>query len=61
MLCCVPWKEWLVKRFPRLDAEQVLSQDRVVLVKRVLLLLLYGICLLFIVNSNYNPFIYFRF
>jgi len=61
LLCCVPWKEWLVKRFPRLDAEQVLSQDRVVLVKRVLLLLLYGICLLFIVNSNYNPFIYFRF
>jgi hypothetical protein len=59
LFCCVPWKEILDKRIPSL--EKLWSNPVFVTVKRVALLMLLAVCFSLIVNSTYNPFIYFRF
>lgn len=46
-VCCLPWTQWLRKK--------------TVCFKRVWLLLLLMLSFVFIINSSYNPFIYFRF
>lgn len=56
---CVPWKSILQTRCPKLCA--VLLQEPFVAARRVLTLALLMICILFVANSSYNPFIYFRF
>ena len=63
ILACVPWKEILKGRALTVytgftDA----APDKVsCIIRRVLLILLLLVSMLFIVNSTYNPFIYFRF
>ena len=59
MLLCVPWKALLCKKHPRL--EQALERTAAVVVRRILAMGLLILCFLFISNSTYNPFIYFRF
>ncbi len=65
VLACVPWKQvWNCLRAR--NAEKTRSCPRVPLlvfeiVKRLLLLLLLAVCFVYIINSSYNPFIYFRF
>ena len=59
MLFCIPWKAILSARLPAL--QKVWEHPVAVAGKRVGLLVLLALCFLLIVNSTYNPFIYFRF
>ena len=59
ILFCVPWLEVLRKPIPKLD--RILTSPAVTVCRRILALLLLALCFLFIANSSYNPFIYFRF
>lgn len=63
VLAAIPWAEVLPRRLGCRVSEIALAQPASVtcIIKRILLLLLLVCCLLFIVNSTYNPFIYFRF
>ena len=59
ILACVPWKS-VLKRF----TENKLSERAAFcaeIIKRLALLVLLAICFMYIINSSYNPFIYFRF
>lgn len=67
VLACLPWKEYF-KNFAEknedsaivkicVNCPQVVAET----VERVVLLMLLVLCFMFIVNSTYNPFIYFRF
>ena len=56
---CVPWRQLLRKRAPRLS--EALDKPPAVFCRRLAALLLLALCFLFISNSTYNPFIYFRF
>ncbi len=55
----VPWKNVLLSRRP--EAEAFLRREPVRFAGRILTLVLLLVCFLFISNSSYNPFIYFRF
>lgn len=57
--CCIPWINILKEKVP--VVKKVFKTDWFLLVKRIILLVLLLICFLFITNSTYNPFIYFRF
>ena len=63
LLACIPWKEVLKGR--ALSAYTGFTDAGpgkvTCIIRRVLLILLLLISMLFIVNSTYNPFIYFRF
>ena len=63
VLAAIPWAEVLPRRLGCRVSQIGLSSGASVLcvVKRVLLISLLLVCMLFIVNSTYNPFIYFRF
>ncbi|MCR5002564.1 MAG: MBOAT family protein [Lachnospiraceae bacterium] len=63
LLACVPWKEVLKGRALTLYTGFTDAGPGKVtcIIRRVLLILLLLISMLFIVNSTYNPFIYFRF
>ncbi|MBQ7581505.1 MAG: MBOAT family protein [Lachnospiraceae bacterium] len=63
VLAAVPWAEVLPRRLGCRISELSLAQPSSVsrIIRRILLLLLLVVCMLFIVNSTYNPFIYFRF
>ena len=55
----IPWKQILEKRIPKICG--LWEHPAFVLAKRIVLLFFMFICFLLIVNSSYNPFIYFRF
>ena len=63
ILACVPWGEVL----PRLIGGRIVAFNTAqpgnpaCAVRRTLLMILLVISMLFVVNSTYNPFIYFRF
>ncbi len=65
LVACVPWKQVCSALIQR----RVLSKREVPewiifsgeIIKRVLLLILLAVCFIYIINSSYNPFIYFRF
>ena len=63
MLACVPWAEVLPRRAAGYVAgfSQAETGTVVCTIRRVLLIVLLLLSMLFIVNSTYNPFIYFRF
>ena len=72
-ICCLPWVPWIkngkyYKNFMKQNKEEGNQKDSVngtalvfLCVKRVVLLLIFLFSFLFIINSSYNPFIYFRF
>ncbi|MDO4188269.1 MAG: MBOAT family O-acyltransferase [Lachnospiraceae bacterium] len=67
VLACLPWKEYF-NSFATKNENNVLVKvfntcPEIVLetIKRVILILLLALSFMFIVNSTYNPFIYFRF
>ncbi len=59
VLLCVPWLQLLKKPIPKLDS--ALNSIPLTVCRRVFAVALLGVCFLFISNSTYNPFIYFRF
>lgn len=59
LLLCVPWLKILKDK--NQAAVDLLEKTPVLLARRVLVLGLLLLCFLFISNSTYNPFIYFRF
>jgi len=63
ILAAVPWAQVLPRRLACSLSAFTLAQPGTIpsIIRRVVLLLLLVISLLFIVNSTYNPFIYFRF
>lgn len=63
ILACVPWKEVLHGRALSLFTgfTQAAPGKIACIIRRILLIVLLLISMLFIVNSTYNPFIYFRF
>ncbi len=63
IIACVPWGEVLPRRASGVLAGFVTAKPGkpACMVRRVLLIILLIISMLFIVNSTYNPFIYFRF
>lgn len=60
ILFCIPWKEVLKKLAPNVQIKSGLSL-MISIGKRVLLLGLLVVCYVYIINSSFNPFIYFRF
>ncbi len=65
VLACVPWKQvWNA-----LKVREIVSQKEwpewcvfgTEILKRIALLVLLAVCFVYIINSSYNPFIYFRF
>ena len=59
ILLCVPWKALLSRKLPRLSAA---AEGTAALIgRRIFAIALLALCFLFISNSTYNPFIYFRF
>lgn len=67
VLACVPWKAVFKKTMPKLCALASANPSGnafafgLLLLKRVIVLGLVVLCYMFIINSSYNPFIYFRF
>ena len=67
VLACLPWKEYFMtftsKHSENALVKAVYACPEIVIetVKRVLLLILLVLSFMYIVNSTYNPFIYFRF
>lgn len=59
ILACVPWKQ-VFDRLPKKQKPEWLVFVAEI-VKRTALLVLLAICFMYIINSSYNPFIYFRF
>lgn len=59
VLCCIPWKQVLNHCIPRIHV--LWNHPVYIAAKRIVLLGLMFICFLLVVNSSYNPFIYFRF
>lgn len=59
ILLCIPWKELLTKYF--LHLQGVETNEKILAVRRLAVLGLLMVCFLFVVNSTYSPFIYFRF
>ncbi|MDO4508899.1 MAG: MBOAT family O-acyltransferase [Lachnospiraceae bacterium] len=67
VLACIPWKQYY-SEFAKANSDNAVvkavaacPEIAVETVKRVALLVLLAVCFMFIVNSTYNPFIYFRF
>ncbi len=61
LLACVPWRraaEKLSVKMPEFP-EGILFAGEIL--KRMLILVLLVVCFIFVINSSYNPFIYFRF
>ncbi len=59
VLLCLPWRKLFQTRLAGVGA--LLDKPVPVLIRRLLVLALLGLCFLAICNSTYNPFIYFRF
>ena len=72
-ICCLPWVQWIknckyYKNFMKQNGEDSSYKDYetgafifFLFIKRFMLLLIFLFSFLFIINSSYNPFIYFRF
>lgn len=61
-LACIPWREVIAHLLPVVyDRVFVNPSGAVYTLQKLLLLALLVLCFLFIINSSYNPFIYFRF
>ena len=67
VLACIPWKQYY-SEFAKANSDNAVvkavaacPEIAVETVKRVALLVLLAVCFMFIVNSTYNPFIYYRF
>lgn len=67
VLACVPWKEYF-GNFAKVHTDNALVKavslcppQAVTILKRVVLMFMLVLSFVFIVNSTYNPFIYFRF
>ncbi len=63
IFAALPWKEFLPGKSGKLlkELNTLEATHSIVIIRRVLLLCLLVICMMFIMNSTYNPFIYFRF
>lgn len=65
IVACVPWKQvWSALRDKKVFRTKQLSEGAVFvgeIIKRLLILILLAVCFMYIINSSYNPFIYFRF
>lgn len=63
ILAAIPWAQVLPRRMAAMVSTVAMAgtECAVGIVKRIVLLGLLLLCMLFIVNSTYNPFIYFRF
>ena len=63
ILAAVPWAQVLPRRLAcRVSSFTMAESDSAAgIIRRVILVILLLVSLLFVVNSNYNPFIYFRF
>lgn len=63
ILAAVPWKEILPGRAGSLlrNMETFPATHPAVIARRVLLLVVFLVCMMFVMNNTYNPFIYFRF
>jgi len=63
VLAAIPWKELIPGKVGNLlrDAEQEEPKSIFLVVRRVLLLVLMVVSMMFVMNSTYNPFIYFKF
>lgn len=65
VLACIPWKQvWMVVREKGIVTGKRCPEMLVYvweITKRVGILLLLALCYIYIINSSYNPFIYFRF
>ncbi len=63
ILVSIPWAEVLPRRIAGRIAGFVQAGENTTagVIRRVLLIVLLVVCFMFIVNSTYNPFIYFRF
>ena len=63
VLAAIPWKELLPGKVGDMmrSAEQDETINLFFVVRRVVLLLLLVISMMFVMNSTYNPFIYFKF
>lgn len=67
ILACIPWKEVFRKTIPSLyslvaaEPEENNVAFLFTVLKKIVLLGLLILCFVFIINSSYNPFIYFRF
>jgi len=59
VLACIPWKS-VCKHLPKKELPEG-ALFCLEIIKRIALLLLLTICFMYIINSSYNPFIYFRF
>ncbi|MBQ6542019.1 MAG: MBOAT family protein [Lachnospiraceae bacterium] len=58
-LCCIPWQRIISSRFKINGKKTLVFSTQIV--RRVFVIVLLVLCYLFISNSKYNPFIYFRF
>lgn len=61
ILACIPWKEVFSINNTVINAVKAIPISCINIAKRVALIILLLLCFIFIVNSTYNPFIYFRF
>ncbi|MCR5421619.1 MAG: MBOAT family protein [Lachnospiraceae bacterium] len=63
ILACIPWKDVLVRRgsFNGKGWVKFLSGESGYVLRYMFLILLFVLSMIFIINSTYNPFIYFRF
>ena len=65
LLACVPWKQvWATLQEKGIIAAKQYPEAMVFagqILKRIFLLMLLAVCYVYVINSSYNPFIYFRF
>lgn len=63
ILAAIPWAQVLPRRLAcRVSEFTMAESDSIIgIIRRILLIVLLLLSMLFIVNSTYNPFIYFRF
>ena len=61
ILACLPWNEIIANNSRLAGIKAAISENVLSIAKRITLIFLLLISLIFIVNSTYNPFIYFRF
>lgn len=63
IIAAVPWAQIMPRKMSSYIASVSMAEasSATAIVKRIVLLILTAICFVFIVNSTYNPFIYFRF
>lgn len=63
VIVAIPWAQVLPRRISNIISSVTLAESDsfICIIRRIVLVLLLGLSMMFIVNSTYNPFIYFRF